>query len=479
MKKYDLLKVLGITLLIVALISWVIPAGYYSNGTFTSLKSTATIGLFDLFRLPVISIVTFIQYGLLFLTIGGFYGVLNKTGAYSKLVENLVSKIKNKYAFLIFTIILFAVLTSLIGSINLLFVLVPFFVTILLKLGYSKITAFASTIGSLLVGQIGTTLGFGIWGYLKYIYGVEMTDLILARAILLVIVVTLFIIVIKKTAAKEIIKPKNSKKKEDVKEVKIDVPLYKEKSTKKSVMPLVVITIITFIVLLIGTYNLYIAFDNEFFTNISETVMSFKIGDYPLFSNLIGNVSELGFFSNYDIIVILLITATIIGWIYNLKLNDIFDGFKDGFKEMLKPALYSMLACVVFTAFLNMANTIGGDYIYTIINKFISGSEQFSLSGTIGSGLVAGFAYNDFYTMVGSLSEIFGLYDANIIPVIAFIFQTMYSIVMVIAPTSIFLLAGLSYLDIPYKDWVKYIWKFLLIVFGIVVLIAFMLTTLV
>lgn len=479
MKKFDLLKVLGITLLVVVLISWVVPAGAYSKGTFSSLGSTVTIGLYDLFRLPVITIVTFIQYGLLILAIGGFYGVLNKTGVYSKIIDKIVSKVgKNKTKFLIATIILFAILVSVVGLPTLMFVLVPFFVAVLLKLGYSKITSFASTVGSILIGQIGTTFGFTIWGFLKYIYGVEMTDLLFARLILLAIVVVLFVMIIRKDTTKTIEKVKKSKKIEQVKE-EVMIPLYEESSSKRGIAPLVIISLLAFVILLVGSYNWYYAFNISFFGDLHESIVDFEISGYPIFKNLLGNVSEIGFFSNYDLIVILLISAMIIGWVYSLKLNDIIDGLKNGFKVMLKPALYAMLSSFVFAALLNMSNSYGADFVYTIIKTFISGSEQFSLSGTIGSGLVAGFAYNDFYTMVANLSGAFGAYDSNMIPVIAFIFQTMYSIVMVIAPTSIFLLAGLSYLDIPYKEWVKYIWKFLLVVFGIVVVIAFILTTLV
>ena len=92
---------------------------------------------------------------------------------------------------------------------------------------------------------------------------------------------------------------------------------------------------------------------------------------------------------------------------------------------------------------------------------------------------IVNFAYNDFYTLAANLAGIFGSYDAEIIPAISFIIQTMYSLVMVIAPTSIFLIAGLSYLDIPYKEWVKYIWKLLLAIFGIIVVIAFIITAMI
>ena len=63
-------------------------------------------------------------------------------------------------------------------------------------------------------------------------------------------------------------------------------------------------------------------------------------------------------------------------------------------------------------------------------------------------------------------------------PLISVIFQALYGIVTLVAPTSIPLMVTLAYLKVPYKDWLKYIWKILLelvvvafIIFTILVLI--------
>ena len=56
--------------------------------------------------------------------------------------------------------------------------------------------------------------------------------------------------------------------------------------------------------------------------------------------------------------------------------------------------------------------------------------------------------------------------------------QGIYNLVMIIAPTSVALIIGLYYLDIPYGKWFKAIWKLLLellvvllIVFTVLILI--------
>ncbi len=481
MKKYDLLKVLGITFLVVFLMSWVIPAGGYSSGSFSSTDAAVPLGLYDLVRLPFISMATFIQYILLILAIGGFYGVLNKTGVYTKIVEGITKKYKdNSKKFMIITIILFALLSSIIGTLNVILILVPFFVTVLLKLGYSKINALASTIGAMLVGQIGSTIGFGTWGYLKIVFGQSsttftMTSLILIRIILLIIVTSLFVILVskkslfkKEVTKKEVVKDKKSKEKTaEVKEEKVNIPLYSELRTEKGILPLIVVVILMFVLLVVGVYNLSYTFGISFLEDFHESLMSAKIGNYEIFSNLLGGTSALGLWGNYDIIAILVIASLIITWVYSVKFSEAIDGFVKGMKEMIVPAVYAGLSCVVFAAILNME---GADFVNTITNQFVG--ENFSIAGTTISTLTSSFFYNDFYTLVATMSSPFSAFDENVIQIVALMFQTMYGLVMLIAPTSIFLIAGLSYLQIPYKEWVKYIYKYLLIIFGIVIVIS-------
>lgn len=469
-KSFDLLKVLGITFVVILLLSWVIPAGAYSSGAFQSLNATAPIGLYDLIRTPAITIATFIQYGLLFLAIGAFYGVLNKIGVYSNVVNAIVKKWSgNKKGFLILTTVLFALLASLTGLLTVMFILVPFFVAILMKLGYKKLPIFASTVGAMLVGQMGTTFGFNVWGYLMVFFSqsveISMTTMIVARAILLVMLVTIFVIIISKGVKKEETTKKEKKEEE--------IPLYEEATSKKGSIPFIIVSILMFVILVLGMYNWSYATSTEIFYNLHDSITSFEISGYPIFANLLGSVSELGYWGNYDLVVILVLASLLLGWIYSVKFKEILSGMANGVKKMLPTAFYAMLSCVVFASILNMSD---GNFVATIVNKLLSNQENFSFLGTVGSSLVASFAYNDFYTLVGTFYGVLSLYDAATIPVIAVLVQTIYGLVMLIAPTSIFLLAGLAFMEIPYKEWMKYIWKFALIAFGLILVVSFILT---
>ena len=194
--KKRLLKVIGISFLIYVILSWIIPVGTYSNGQLTT-NGIDPVGLIDLFNTPINAFLTFILYGLVFVTIGGLYGVMEKTGALEKVTDSIGHAFKGKErGFLILTVILFAVLSSVTGLILPLFALVPLFAAVLFAMNYDKITVVASTVGAMLVGSIASTYGFNITGYTANLLGLDMSNQIVAKVILLVILTIIFTVIV-------------------------------------------------------------------------------------------------------------------------------------------------------------------------------------------------------------------------------------------------------------------------------------------
>ena len=97
MKKNGILKALGILLLIYVILSWIIPTGYYSNSTFTT-NTILPVGLVNIIKYPIMLFTSelFSLITVCFIIMGGLYGVMKKTGLYSKLVDSVCSKFKNK-----------------------------------------------------------------------------------------------------------------------------------------------------------------------------------------------------------------------------------------------------------------------------------------------------------------------------------------------------------------------------------------------
>ena len=125
MKKHGLLKTLGILLLLLVIVSFILPGRQ---------DTVAYTGLADIFiNYFGIVLQNFCYIVLFILVVGGFYGLLNKTPSYKKLLDSIVTKVKplgKKFIFVI--IILFAVIASLTGMSLELIVFVPFVASIIL-----------------------------------------------------------------------------------------------------------------------------------------------------------------------------------------------------------------------------------------------------------------------------------------------------------------------------------------------------------
>ena len=116
---------------------------------------------------------------------------------------NGVIVIDKEKGFLIFTTILFVVLSSLTGLLLPLFALVPLFATVLFKMNYDKVTTLASTVGAMLVGSMASTYGFNISGYTKNILSLDMNFEVVAKLVLLVVLTTVLVVFVVKCANKK------------------------------------------------------------------------------------------------------------------------------------------------------------------------------------------------------------------------------------------------------------------------------------
>lgn len=461
MKKKSLFKALTIVFLVYVVLTWVIPTGYYSSGSYVKGDITP-IGLFDIIRYPIITLTSsvFILTALIILSIGGFYGVLNKTGAYQNLVEKIVKKFKNKEkTFLIITTLLFVILSSLTALDLPLLILVPLFSTILIMMGYSKFTAMLSTIGSILIGNLVSTYGFNVAGYITYFTN-DINDSIIYRIMLFVLVVVLLLI--------KIIKTSKSKTKEEP-------ILYEKISSKeyKKTTGLVVALIIMMIVLIVGMTNWEELFKITFFSDLYTKITSVKISGYPVFSLIIGSIYEMGKWTNYELAFILIITTFLIGKIYKLTLREIYEAFISGVKQLIPVAIFAVLAN---TLFLVMNATTTGYTIFPTIANYLFGLANgfnvitFGLISFIGSLL-----YNDLPYLLSTIYDpITSIYSSSA-SVMGIIVQSIHGLVQFIAPTSVLLVVGLKYFDIDYKDWFKNTYKFLFTVLvAITIVVAIM-----
>ena len=453
MKKNNLLKTLLIIFGVFVILTWIIPSGTY-NGSFVQDKVNP-IGIFDLFKYPLYTFVTFIQYGMVILAIGIFYGILSKTGVYSKLCDDIVDKIKKKKLFLGITIFSISLLSSIIGSPLILFLFVPFIYDIVILLDYNKKTAFAVSIGSILIGSICSLCGSDIALAAKEIFEISLKKEILVKIILFIMITLLYI---------NLVLSHSNESKEKVKPI-----FYDKERSKKSALPLKVLMIFTFVVSMLGIYSLK-TFGFTFFTDIYNSLMNFDVNGFKLFGNLFKGMSEFGLWSNYDFTVFIIIISIVISWVYTINIKDVFEGIKEGIIKTYKPALYAMASCLIFAVIINNDSNI-----METINNFIL-SKDFSITKTSLATISGSIFYNDYsWLLQGGFGNILVQNGANNYSIIIILSSGLHGLLMMLLPTSVLLTSGLIYTNLDYKEWLKYIWKFILIVFFVIIVISIIL----
>ena len=459
MKKHNALKVVGITLLVFALLTWILPCATYQT-EYTEV-GRYQVGLFDLLSYQSTVLGYFGYVALFILVVGGFYGVLYKTGAYRTMLDSLCKKFKGKEAVCLIVIMaLFAILTSFAGLQLALIMLFPFVISLVLMMGYNKLAAVAVTAGSVAVGLMGTTFSYNTTQVLQQYLSVEITDLIWAKVILLVLGIVLLAFSVFKFGKKN-----STKKCEDKDDF---IPEAVKSKDKKKVWPLVVILDLILLVTILGFISWNTAFSISLFDDVTTSVTEFELFGFPIFGKILGAVQAFGNWSLLELITIMLLAIIILKFVYKIKWDDVFDGFAKGAKKALLPALIVILiyTCLVLTTY---------DPYQLVIYKFILGlTKGFNIFTTglvvLLSSIFNGDPLYAFYSVLPYFVSV--VTDTNNYQLVAVIFQAIYGIVTLVAPTSIPLMVTLAYTKVPYGSWLKYIWK-LLVALLVVAFITF------
>ena len=154
MKKNNTLKVLLITILVACLLTWILPITYYNGGLMTD--SRYPTGLFDIFSYLSLTLYYFGSTAVYILVVGAFYAIFEKTGVFRKVCDRIVKLFKGKEKiFFISVITLLVAIVAFCGfSYELIFIL-PLLASIILLMGYDKLTVAMTLIGSAAIGVIG------------------------------------------------------------------------------------------------------------------------------------------------------------------------------------------------------------------------------------------------------------------------------------------------------------------------------------
>ncbi len=477
-KEHDLAKfVLGMFILVVVL-TWIIPNGSFETGVEFSKGTIQRIGLVHIFYGITYALQNFSIQIVFLIFVGIFYGVVSKTDGYKKLVERIAKIGKGKeVVFAIIIAFITALLTSILTTSFVMLMFMPFLIHILRKMNFNKLSAFAATFGAMLIGVLGATYGTeGALSLITYLgYGGSdvtlETELLVRFGILLLAFILysfFFVNYLKKN--------KKALKNEDKDKENTLLDLGEVKNKKAKVWPIASILVIAFILAILGFVDWYGNFKLEIFNDFHDWFMSLAIGDFKIFEALAGgNLETLGYelataFGTWYLFtytVVVAIVTLFIGLFSKMKFDEFLTNAGEGFKSVVKPLALMTLAYTVFV-FLYWSPIMP-----TIVNAFGTAFNPFiaTIQAFIGSIFNTDLGYLGY-----SLSYYIGSFTGKEGSVMYLIYTTIYGLVMFITPISMFLIFGLSYLDVPYKKWISYIWKFVIAMLIILLLIFALLT---
>lgn len=467
MKKHGLTKILGILLVLLIIVSYILPGRQ---------EMVNRIGVADLLLNYFSIVLQNFSYIVLFaLAVGGFYGILNKTGSYKKLLDSIVTKIKplgKKFIYLV--IILFAIITSMTGMTIPLFIFIPFIVAIILLLGYDKLVALTATVASIVVGYIGGVFvnfvnpnTYGTNTYEEFVGLDSKFANTFPKLLLLFAGIALLIFFvnkhIKSVEEKKVKYELNDDSELLISEVKGN---YKDIKT----WPLITILSILFIILVIGIIPWSQLFNITVFTDFHTWLTGLSIKKFAVIPSIISSgLPALGEWTSSGnpmavyvyISMLLVFVSFIIALVNKVKLNDAVDNFVEGTKKMLPTAIvitiaYTVLVCAFNNGFLEVLITKYGKFNYGL-------SSLLAFLGCI-------LNVDTTWIVAGAFSPIVKLItDESIYSSVAVLLQGIYGLAMLVGPTSLILILGLTYFDVPYTTWLKYIWRFIL---ALVILVA-------
>lgn len=444
MKKHNLFKVVMITLGIVVLLSWLLSTTSYSNGSLSVAKNP--IGIFSIGTFVIVAIQYLCYLPFYILIVGGLYGVLHKIPGYRNLLETIVKGFRDReWLFMSIVMVVFAVLSSMVGFSQPLLVLFPFVISVILMMGYDKITAAMVTVGSVTVGLIGSVFSLTNVYQISYWLTTSPNDDVVTK--ILILVICLIVLMVNTFIY--------AKKHRDTKHLAEGSYIPSQTNKKMKIWPIVLVIDLLLVVLALSYFS-WDLFEISFFEDVLKDINNYKIGEFAIFKSILGlpDTSYFGVWGLVECSTVIVLASLLLSFVYKMKFSDYVTNFMNGAKRALKPAVLVLLAFSILVAVENHPITL------TICKPLLELTESVNAATMSVVAFLTSILHIDVnYSAASVLPYVTSLYSsANLTEsasLLSVIWQSMYGLAMLVGPTSVVLLATLGYLHVPYGKWLK------------------------
>ena len=214
-----------------------------------------------------------------------------------------------------------------------------------------------------------------------------------------------------------------------------------------------IILVITFIILIMAYIGWNSAFGITVFNDLHTWITEATLFNHPVYNYILGTTLQP--FGSWDLLTaggLLVIMSLLIKIVYHVSMDKFIEGYGEGFKTICKTV------GILLAVYLVLEVTVIFPTIPFLVDKILSMGTNIAtmmLSGVLTSIFTVDFQYT--VSMAGPAFASFS--NTN---VAALVLQTTYGLVQFIAPTSAMLMLGLSFLDIKFKDYLKFIGLYIL-----------------
>ncbi|OLS03304.1 YfcC family protein [Tissierella creatinophila] len=445
-------------IVVVALLTWIVPAGQYEtteidgdqvpiSGTYEQIERTPQ-NLFDVIKAPATGFQDAVDVALFILIVGGFLGVVMKTGAIDAGISRVTHILKGREKIMIpILMVLFGIGGTTYGMAEETIAFYPLLIPIFVAAGYDTVTAVAVIMLGAGAGVLASTVNPFATGIASGFADVSLGQGILLRIVMLVIIETaaiLYVIRYAERVRKDPTKSLTYSTREEDRKFFLS-----SKGTDGNDFPeltgrgkiILVLFAITFLVMIYG-------------------VIPFADMGITFLPTLNWWFTELG--------SLFLIMAIIIGIVGGLGEKDLVGSFVDGAMDLLGVAFIVGISRGI-TVVMNAGNITA-----TILNL---GEKTLASTGNIAFTLLTYLFYIPMSFLIPSTSGLATLSMPIMAPlgdfagvtrdVVITAYQSASGLVNLITPTSAVVMGGIAIGRISYDKWVKFVLKFLAIIFVI------------
>ncbi|MDW7797336.1 YfcC family protein [Streptococcus canis] len=474
--------VLFIIIAIMAVLTWFIPAGAYEtakdggviSGTYKTVASNPQ-GFFDILMAPVRGMLGVegtdgaIQVSFFILMVGGFLGVVNKTGALDTGIASVVRKNKGREKLLIAILIpLFALGGTTYGMGEETMAFYPLLIPVMIAVGFDSIVAVAIILIGSQIGCLASTINPFATGVAADAAGVSIADGMIWRIIQWFILVGMSIWFVYNYASKIEKDPSKSLVADKAEEHKEFFQLQNSgEDLNKRQRNVLTIFALTFVIMILSLIP-WEDFGIKLFTNINTWLTTM-----PILGGAIGKT--MGAFGTWyfpEITMLFIMMGVLVAIVYRMSEDDFLSSFLTGAGEFLGVAMI----CAIARSIQVIMN--GGMITATILHWGETGLSGLSSQVFI---ILAYIFYLPMSFLIPSTSGLAGATMGIMAPLGQFsnvpahlvitAFQSASGILNMISPTSAIVMGALALGRVDLGTWWKFIGKFIVMVMLVSVLL--------